>query len=172
MRALANRVETYRAPGSGDGSAVTRYSYDLNGRMQSVEHPDGEAVETQYDGAGRLSAVISPRGTTSFAYSTTTGLLRTISGPAGVNLAYTYDGDLETGTTWSGAVAGTVTRSYDTSFRIASESVGGSIAINFTYDDDDLPLTVGAMTLAYDPQTGLLSTTVLGSVNDERTYDI
>ena len=47
----------------------------------------------------------------------------TIASPSGVGLSYAYDGSLLTGTTWTGPVAGSVTRTYDPDFQVATERV-------------------------------------------------
>ena len=58
------RQRTVRAP---DGTAsletlVTRYGYDDNGRLVSVEHPDGSITSSEYDGAGNLTAEVDGLG--------------------------------------------------------------------------------------------------------------
>src|SRR5438552_3072610 len=80
-------------------------------------------------------------------------------------------------TTWSGAVTGSVSRTYDTFFRISTETVNGLAATKatFGYDNDGLITSVatpaGSMALSYDPQAPRLQTTTLGQVADVRTYD-
>jgi RHS repeat-associated protein len=54
------RQRTVRAP---DGTTsletlITRYGYDDNGRLTSVEHPDGSITRSEYDGAGNLTAEV------------------------------------------------------------------------------------------------------------------
>ncbi len=39
------------------GNRITRYTYDLNGRLVGVNYPDGQSETRVYDGAGRLVAV-------------------------------------------------------------------------------------------------------------------
>jgi hypothetical protein len=60
---------------------------------------------------------------TSFGYKTTTGQLQSIAVP-GETLTYGYDAPLLTSVSWSGAVSGTLTRTYDTSFRVARNRTG------------------------------------------------
>jgi len=60
---------------------------------------------------------------------------------------------------------------YDSSFRLASESVTGGQTINFGYDNDDLLTSAGAMTLTRDPATGFVTATDLGAIHEMRTYD-
>ncbi len=67
-------------------------------------------------------------------------------------------------------MTGSVSRTYDSDFRIASESVNGANAITFGYDPDSLLTQAGALTLSRDPQTGLLTGTTLGSLTDTRSY--
>ncbi len=85
-------------------------------------------------------------------------------------LSYTYDGILRTGTTWTGPAAGSVTRTYDTDFRVTSESINGGNTISFQYDADSLLTQAGSLTLTRDPQHGLLTGTSLAGVNDSYTY--
>jgi RHS repeat-associated protein len=119
---------------------------------------------------GRLTTLTEPRGVTSFTYSPTTGQVSEIASPGGVSLAYTYDGSLLTGTTWTGPVPGSVARTYDTDFRVATESINGGNSVTFQYDPDSLLTGAGALTLTRHPQHGLLTGTTLGSVTDSYTY--
>jgi len=87
-----------------------------------------------------------------------------------VTLGYTYDGSLLTGTTSSGLVAGSVTRTYATDFRVATESVNGANPITFQYDPDSLLTQAGSLSLTRNTQNGLLTWTTLGNVTDGLTY--
>jgi RHS repeat-associated protein len=107
---------------------------------------------------------------TTFTYHPTSGQVSGIASPGGVSLSYTYDGSLLTGTTWTGPVAGSVTRTYDTDFRVATESVNGGNSITFQYDPDSLLTSAGALTLTRNAEHGLLTGTTLGNVTDTYTY--
>ncbi len=174
-----NRLESYTAPDTGDGNgpATTSYAYDLDGHPTEVDRADGSAVTMGYDSSGRMRTVTLPTGTETLGYSATTGRLTSATGPYGVNLAYAYDGKLLTGTTWSGAVSGSVARTYDHFLRVATETIDGDATTKATlgYDNDGLVTSVatpaGSMALTYDPTAPRLQTTTLGSVTDARTYD-
>jgi hypothetical protein len=62
------------------------------------------------------------------------GQLQSIAAPGGETLGFTWDGMLPLSTTWSGPVAGAVSRSFDDDFRVASETVAGTAAVSFGYD--------------------------------------
>jgi hypothetical protein len=51
-------------------------------------------------------------------------------------------------------VNGSVEKSYDEKFRVKTVSVNGENSIEYTYDDDDLPIQVGEVTIARDLETG------------------
>ncbi|TLY22515.1 MAG: RHS repeat-associated core domain-containing protein, partial [Nitrospirae bacterium] len=85
-------------------------------------------------------------------------------------LSFAYDGSLLQQTTWAGTVAGSVSRVYDTSFRISSQSVNGANTISFGYDIDSLLTSAGSLTITRSAQNGLISGTSLGAVTDTRTY--
>ena len=82
------------------------------------------------------------------------GNSRASGGPAGLALAYSYDGVLLTGETWSGPLVGTVGRTFDNALQTATRSVNG-IPVTLQYDADGLLTQAGALTLARDAQTGL-----------------
>jgi hypothetical protein len=77
-------------------------------------------------------------------------------------MTYGYDGSLHKDVTWSGPISGNVHKTYDSSFRLASESVTGGQTISFSYDNDDLITSAGAMTITRDPATGFVTGTTLG----------
>lgn len=99
--------------------ATTKYTYDYNGNLTQILHPDGTSKTTsQYDPAGRVTSVTDPdtgtmtttydadsnavesvdsRGSTGTAYAGYDGLDRqvwrnTTNSPTGAYLTYTYDG--------------------------------------------------------------------------------
>lgn len=124
-----------------------------------MTRPDGLTVDPTYDAGGRLSTLAFSRGSLGMSYHPTTGLLTSLTAPDNVGLAYTYDGALLTSMTWSGPVSGSVSWTYDTDFRVQTQSVNGGNAVAMTYDADSLLTGVGgALALARDPQRGGLLT--------------
>ena len=163
-------MASYVPPNVGAGTNATTYAYNADRQLTQVNRPDGLTVGLGYDTAGRLSATTIARGTLSYTYSATTGNLASIAAPGGIGLTYAYDGSLPTGTTWSGPVAGSVTRTYDNDFRVTAVAVNGA-SIPLTYDNDSLLASAGSMTLARNAQNGLLTGTTLGNATDTWTYN-
>nr|WP_249218386.1 hypothetical protein [Nitrospina sp. Nb-3] len=128
----------YDPPNIGLPQHATQFSYNLDKQPTLITRPDGQTISFNYDTGGRLSSFVIPRGTVGFGYDSVTGNLNTITAPGGEGLSFTYDGSLPLSTTWSGTVSGSVSRTYDNSFRITSRSVNGGNTISFTYDQDDL----------------------------------
>lgn len=166
-----NRLTAYTPPDVLPGADQTLYSYNLDQQLTQITRPDGQTVAYGYDGAGRLSSVAIGRGTVSYAYHPTTGNLASIAAPGGIGLAYSYDGFLLTGETWSGPVAGSAGYTYDNNFRVTASTVNGGNSISYQYDDDDLLIQAGALNLSYDSQNGLLTGSTLGSVNGTWGYN-
>ena len=84
---------------------------------------------------------------------------------------YIYDNPLPKSETWSVAqngagIAGSVSRTYDTSFRVSSQSVNGASAVTFGYDEDDLLTSAGGMTVSRSSATGLLTGTSISNATD------
>ncbi len=86
-------------------------------------------------------------------------------------LSYSYDGSLLTTTTWTGTVAGSVSRDYDNNFRITSQSVNGGNTISFGYDNDSLLTSTGSLLVTRHPSHGLITGSSLGMVTDSRSYN-
>ncbi|HUU01404.1 MAG TPA: Ig-like domain-containing protein [Myxococcota bacterium] len=158
-------------PVVGSGANLTHYDYNLDGQLELVTRPDGQAIDLEYDTAGRLARIDIPRGRVELTYDPDTGQLARIDDPDGGALSYSWDGMLLTKTTWTGEVNGSVAREYDDDFRLSALVVDGQSTISYGYDDDGLLTQAGDMTLARDPQNGLVSGTTLGDVTTGRTYN-
>ena len=117
-----------------------------------------------------MSTLTSPLGLRTYAYDAPTGHLTSITRADGGALAYTWDGPLLTGTSWSGPVAGSVTQTYNSDFEIATQTAAGS-TVSFTRDADRLLTGAGALTLTRDASTGFVSGTTLDTVTTTQTYD-
>jgi RHS repeat-associated protein len=73
--------------------------------------------------------------------------------------------------TWTGTVAGSVSRIYDNDFRISNQSVNGGNTVGFTYDNDGLLTAAGSLSLTRNSQNGLLTGTSIGTVTDSWGYN-
>jgi RHS repeat-associated protein len=153
------------------GAGATTYAYDKDQRLTTITRSDTKTIVFKYDTADRLSSLVAPTETVNFAYSTATGNLASAAIPSGESIAYGYDGPLPTSSTWSGTVAGSVSRTFNNNFWVASQSLNGANTINFTFDNDGLVTKAGAMTITNNPTNGLITATALGSVTDARTYN-
>ena len=161
----------YNPPDAGFSPRNTQYAYNLDRQLTTVTRPDGQAIQLGYEPTGgRLSTLTLPGSlVTTYAYGATTGTLSSITAP-GSTLSYTYDGSLLKQTTWSGTVAGSVSRNYDNNFRITSQSVNGANTISFGYDNDSLLTSAGSLTISRSAQNGLITGTTLATITDSRTY--
>jgi RHS repeat-associated protein len=166
-----NLQQAYTPPDVGIGPTATTYAYNLDKQLTSITRPDGKQVAFGYDTMGRLSTITSPLGQTGFTYDPTKGQLASVTTPDGQGLAFTYDGFLETGVSWRGAVNGSIGRTYNSDFRITSTSVDGANPIAYSYDNDGLLTGAGALTIGRDPTNGLISATRLGAVTDTRSFN-
>ena len=167
---------SYQAPTVGGLSQSTTYSYNLDRQRTIVAREGGTTMSFAYDPAGRLASLTyslgnATSGTVTRLYSPATGLLTRHIATDGATLDYAYDGRLLVSTTWGGAVAGTVSRTWDNDFHVATESVNGENTTAFTYDSDGLIIQSGDLIVGRDPINGLIATTTLGGVTDTRGYD-
>ena len=86
-------------------------------------------------------------------------------------ITYSYNGPLPTSSTWTGPVAGTVTRTYNNNFWVTSLSLNGSNTAAFTYDQDGLMSKAGALTLNHNAKTALYTGSTLAMANDTVIYN-
>jgi RHS repeat-associated protein len=124
-----------------------------------------------YDFAGRLETLTTSTGSYSFGYSASTVQLTSLSAPGGSTLTYSYDGFLPTAVSWSGPVSGSVGVSYDNNFWVTQQTVNGTSAVTFNYDNDGRMTSAGALALNRDPVNGNLRSTELGGVTTRQGYN-
>ncbi|MCC6629870.1 MAG: hypothetical protein IT340_21030 [Chloroflexi bacterium] len=166
-----DQPQQYTAPDVGSGTPhVTDYAYYFDGQTRQVTLPGGQIVTMTPDGAGRPGTIALARGTFTYSYDAATGRPTGVTAPGGIGLAYGYTGEVPTSETWSGPIAGSVSRTLDHTFRLSSISVNGADPITYSYDNDDLLTQAGALTLSSDATTGRLTGTSLGVVADTWGY--
>jgi RHS repeat-associated protein len=166
----ADQDSVYAPPSLGAGSWATEYRYNLDGQLTRVIRPDAQEIGLGYDFAGRLDTLTTPHGAYSFGYSASSGQLTSVSAPGGSSLSFSYDGILPTAVGWSGPVSGSVGVSYDNNFWVTQQTVNGGNAVSFGYDNDGLLTSAGSLSVARDPQNGLITGSTLGSFATSWTY--
>jgi RHS repeat-associated protein len=167
----SDQMANYSPPDVNPGDDDTQFDYNAERRLTLITRPDGQTVAVSYDSAGRQSAVTIARGVVNHTYHPTTSKLTALNAPGGVNLAFSYDGPLLTGKTWSGPIAGSVGYVYDNRFRLTSTTVNGGNAIAFQYANDSLLIQAGSLTLNRNAQNGLLMGSALAGVADVWGYN-
>ena len=170
-----NELAAVTPPAVG-GTGPVGYTWDADGRLTTVTRPGAETITIGYDVKGRPSTRTLATGGVPTAVNTTTyeptlGTAASVVAASGVTVAFARDGHLITGQTYTGPIAGTVTRTYTTSLLTATETVGGTTAIAFDYDDDDLLVAAGDLAVTRAAASGLPTATALGVVADATTYD-
>lgn len=150
---------------------VTNTSYNVDRQPTVVSRADGKTITPTYDSAGRIGTVAFSRGSIALTYSAATGLLSSVSAPDGVGHSFTYDGSLLLSHALNGPVPGTLAWTYDSDFRIASQSVNAANTVSFAYDADSLLTQAGALVLNRSAANGLLTGSTLGNVSDAWSYN-
>jgi len=160
---------------AGVATPETLYLYNLDKQLTTVTRPDGQIMGLTYDAtSGRLTGLTAPQGSYGFTYLAG-NRVNTISAPGNVGHGFSWNGPLFTSHTLSGPVAGAVSYTYDTNFRVDTVTAAGTV-VDYGYDDDGL-LTSAAvsgsptLSLARNAQNGLLTGTTLGTTNDAWTYN-
>lgn len=71
----------------------------------------------------------------------------------------------------SGEVSGSMTRTYEDDFRMASESVNGAWTVNYEYDDDNRLVVAGDESIERDPATGWTASTEISGLETRFRYN-
>ncbi|EQD69198.1 YD repeat protein, partial [mine drainage metagenome] len=122
---------------TGSAPLAFHYTYNLDRQLTGIAYLDGTTVSLNYDGGGRLSQVSLPGlGSYLYSYDASTGQMSSISAPDNELLSESWDGFLNTQTQWSGAVSGTVARSFDSNLQLSAISVDGANTQQYTYDSN------------------------------------
>jgi RHS repeat-associated protein len=165
-----NLEEQYTPPDLSGAETITRYQYNRDKQLIRIERPDGKAVALDYDPGGRLDRLTLARGQYRHDYHPTTGQPIGISAPDGGTLAFGWDGFLPVSETWGGEISGTLLRDYDNDFRLTGLDVDGE-SVAFGYDDDGLLTNAGVLSITRNPQHGLPTATLLGTMATMRDYN-
>jgi YD repeat-containing protein len=103
----------------GPEADATTVTYNLDHQVTEISRPDGQTITSTYGATtGRLESVATPRGTYGLTYHPVSGNLTTLGDPSGGSLAFTYDGPLVTGLTWSGEVSGSIEMRFNNHFEL------------------------------------------------------
>jgi RHS repeat-associated protein len=167
----ATNMTTGYTPPPVPGTGETKFTYNVDQDLTAITRPDGQKVTFAYDTAGRVKTLTSPSASIHYLYDTVTGNLSSATIPGGEKITYGYNGPLLTSWALSGAVKGSVGRTYDDNFEISSQTVNGANTVNFGYDADGLLLQSGTLQLAYSSTNALLTGSSLGLATDSRSYD-
>ena len=166
-----NLEEGYTPPDLGGVETVTSYQYNKDKQLTLVERPDGRDISYGYDSGGRLASRTVARGSYGYAYDEDTGQLSSITAPGGGSLSYSYDGFLPLSETWSGSIAGRVSRSFDNNFWLTEQCVNTDNCVSFGYDQDGLLTQAGALSQTRHAQSGLLTNSGLGNISTDFGYN-
>jgi len=115
------------------------FVYDSVGRRAGIEHPSGAVLTNVFDAGGRVDTVSYPGATVEHIYSGNTDILSSItrqSAQGSQQLAYSYDGFLEAGLTFSGSASGAFLYDYDADLRLTSIALDGGSPTVDSYDTD------------------------------------
>ena len=164
----ANQKETYSPPAVA-GVSDEKTTYDLDGLVTTAGHSDATGTVVTREPSGRVRQVTTPWWVNDLTYTTSSGQLATLTRGA-QKLEWTYDGFLMKEEKASGVAPGTSQWRYDSDFRVAAHTLGGT-AVAFGYDGDSLLTSAGAATLTRLPATGQLASLVVGSITTNFTHN-
>ena len=124
---------------SGLGLCGTTFDHNWDRQLTTMHRPDGGDVVLSYHPTnGRLVGITQPgRSPMSFAYwdvaqgpAAASGQLQSVTSPDSVTCSYDYAGPFLARETWSGAVSGSLARTFDADFHERTETVTVGSAVS------------------------------------------
>ncbi len=155
---------------AGGGTNRKDFSYNADRQLAQITRADGINIDLAYDTAGRLDSVSQPDGDFTINYDAVTGQVTSMTSPDGITQTNSYNNELLTQLSWTGAVAGSIGYDYDAKGRITTFTIGGQ-DYNYAFSADDDVIQAGDQTLTYDAVSGLLTSTSLGEIDESFTYN-
>ena len=128
-----NRNSQYDVPAdSGLSENIYHYYYDNDRRLVRTVMPSGNEIVNTY-GNGKLQSIQTPEGETTFTYFCGSKVQSITRGDEA--MAFTYDGSLLTSLSQTGELNATLEFAYDDDFDITSLTYAGG-AVLYSYDND------------------------------------
>ena len=165
----------FRPPGLIPGH---RWTFDGERDLVGTQAPSGDTETYSYDPANRLTGLTSSSGTTSIGFSDQTTraaqTTRSLTGGASSTTAFSYDGELITNITQSGASSSDLDLSFDNDLRLNGTTMtSGSDVVSkpLTRDNDGFVTGVGPFTFTHDGPAGLVGSVSAAGMSSARTYD-
>ncbi|HEX7166137.1 MAG TPA: RHS repeat-associated core domain-containing protein, partial [Acidimicrobiales bacterium] len=181
------RLATITAP----TGATWRFEWDVLERLIAVHHPavDGEepfVERCEYDGEGRITACVTPRGRTETTYEgpqafrTRAGDItlaveapskgRVVSRSDAASTEVTLDhGSYPTSITWKGVTEGHIDFEYGRGNNVQKATLRGTKPVTFSYGGSGLPSTVAGAKVEWDDATGRVASLAIGKLRATRT---
>jgi RHS repeat-associated protein len=155
------------------GAQKIQYTYNLDKDPTSIQSPDGTFASFVYSPSSkRLAQILTNSGNYLFSFDFGNGLVRQMTSPSLVTTDLQYEGYLISRASNSGQAFGTMSFSRNNDFRVTSSVVNDTSQIVHTYSNDGDLLTVGPVTQIFNPATGLLSGTQVGTVKSDYFYSL
>jgi uncharacterized delta-60 repeat protein len=168
---LRDELASYTPPIVGAQSNVTSFTYDADRKATRIDFPEGGVAQFTYEGTScQLSLADLGDRQRTYGYDVS-GRVLSLGSSDGVVLQHAYDGQLLTNVTWSGAVSGSVSQTFDHDLRVTSLRVSGAPPVNVLYDPDGLPVQVGEVVLARRALNRTIVGTMQGPFSDTNRHD-
>nr|WP_246119382.1 DUF1566 domain-containing protein [Aliikangiella coralliicola] len=169
-----NKEKQYTPPAvSGVTKPETVYDYDKDRKLTKITRPDNQEIGFNYKpGTDQLSSVDIPRGSYTYGYDGH-GNVGSITAPDNGQLSFDYDGSLLIEQTWAENIVGKVSQSYNADFLVDEQCVNTSDCVSYGYDDDNLLVSAGGLTISREVQkAGLINGTMLNKISTNIDYNL
>jgi RHS repeat-associated protein len=163
----------YNSPNVSGNTGSVKKEYNLDKQLVKATWEDGQTLTNTFLDDGRLSIVTTSLDAIQVQYLQNSAqidrYIRESNGTQEI-INYDYDGSLVSQVSFAGSNTGSIQYSYGSGMRLNQTTFNGT-NISYGYNADNKPTQIGDLTLGYDPSTGRLISSQVGSVSDSRTYN-
>lgn len=154
------------------------YQYNNDKQLTQITRPDAQTISFSYGSTtGVLQSITTPDGTYNYGFDTYTEKTSSASTPASISNTLSYsEGELSGDTlSDSGGTVAQYTASYNSLFKIGSETIypasSASHSVAYGYDNDELLISAGDISINRNATSGRIAGTAIGSVTDTWDYN-
>ncbi len=165
----ADELTRFVPPAVSGVRRVTQLSYNVQGQPTEILEPDGTSIGFGYARDGLLTSVTAAGLEETLSYNPA-GQLAAIDGSGGERLAFSWQGMLRVGDSWSGPVTGSVSRVLTNRLRTGTLMVDDQ-QIGYVYDADGALVQAGDLTIGRSATDDFLTGTRLGAIRSSVGYD-
>lgn len=160
------------APVVGNQNSTTTYEYNLDKQLINITRPSGLRIDYNYGKTtGLLDFISTSSGNFIYSYFPNTDLVKTLLSPSGIQLEYTYAGNILLSEKTSGPISSGINYDFNADGTLQTLKIANAPkVVNYFYDKDSLLTGVLDQSMTLN-NFGTIETTVVNKITQKISYN-